>query len=161
MIEEKKDGPALNTIYEEFDLSDRIKSLKGKHIKIKKIVKKEDGNYSIRETSLFGDKSLDPGPAPDLHPATQSSLKDLQATYANVLPADVNFQRPAGASSTGLDWPAKKESRPFGPTGLDLGGLGSSRREPVMPLSTTYTPKQSLFQSGHARDWPADLHASG
>jgi hypothetical protein len=57
---EKKTQPGnLNTIYEEFDLSDRIKALKGKHIKIKKIVKKEDGNYSIRDSSLLSEQSME------------------------------------------------------------------------------------------------------
>jgi hypothetical protein len=88
---DNKAGANLNTIYEEFDLSDRIKALKGKHIKIKKIVKKEDGNYSIRESSLFSEKSVDQvnGELPD------SGMKESGNYTSNILPPEMNFTRSA------------------------------------------------------------------
>lgn len=49
---EKKD-PKLNTIYEEFELGHRVKKLKGKRIKVRRLVKKENGDYTLRDTSTF------------------------------------------------------------------------------------------------------------
>ncbi len=90
------DNPNLNPIPEEFDLSDRIKSLKGKHIKIKKIVKKEDGNYSIRETSLFSEKSIELPPQ-EIGGSLAGNFKDTivqssnyQPLPDNILPTDFN-----------------------------------------------------------------------
>lgn len=86
--EDKKQGQGqanLNTIYEEFDLGDRIKALKGKHIKIKKLVKKEDGNYSIRESSLYGEKSVD---VSGLSPALGAGADFGYTGSSNILPQE-------------------------------------------------------------------------
>ncbi len=36
-----------------FDLGSRIKKLKGKKIRIKRLVKKENGDYTLRDESTF------------------------------------------------------------------------------------------------------------
>ena len=48
-------------ILNKIDLSKRIKSLKNKKIKIRRIIKKDDGTYSLRNSliSLRSEKSLD------------------------------------------------------------------------------------------------------
>ena len=53
---EKKDLPK---IYEEFDLGGRIKALKGKKIKVKRLIPKGDGNYTVREESTFINQTND------------------------------------------------------------------------------------------------------
>ena len=90
----KKKDTNLSTIKEEVDLSDRIRSLKGKHIKIKKIVKKDDGNYSIREASLFSDKSMDQN-VQQIGGSGESALRDVHVptnyqpySVQNILPLD-------------------------------------------------------------------------
>lgn len=51
----------MSAILEEMDLSERIKSLKGKKIKIKRLVRKDDGSYSLKESfvNLESEKSSD------------------------------------------------------------------------------------------------------
>ena len=52
-------NPNLQPIREEFDLGEKKKQFKGKTIKIKKLVKKESGSFTLRETLLHGDDSQD------------------------------------------------------------------------------------------------------
>lgn len=42
----------LNVIYEEVDLGDRIKRLKGRTIKVKKLVRRDDGVYTTKESLI-------------------------------------------------------------------------------------------------------------
>merc|ERR1712183_92423 len=44
---------AMGCITEELDLGNRKSELKGKTIKIKKLVKKEDGHYSFRDSTII------------------------------------------------------------------------------------------------------------
>lgn len=164
--EDKKNSPNLNTIYEEFDLSDRIKALKGKHIKIKKIVKKDDGNYSIRETSLFSDKSMDVGQTldPSSPEARHKETIPYLSSSSNILPSELNVVRQI--SSPGQDFQFKKptEMKPasYGP--LDFAPAMSFRREPVMPLLTSYAPAGSQTLKDYSRDLPkqnSDLFYTG
>lgn len=46
----------LNTIYEEFDLQDRIKDLQNKKIKIKRVIR--NGDTSMRESSILSESSV-------------------------------------------------------------------------------------------------------
>lgn len=140
--EEKKGHPNLNTIYEEFDLSDRIKALKGKHIKIKKIVKKEDGNYSIRESSLFSEKSMEVGPtldgsSPETRP--KESLGYLGSS-SNILPSELNFQRQPTYSYSDFQFKKPAEGKHFNFGVPEPAPALPLKREPVMPLSSTYMP---------------------
>ena len=50
---EKKDPKDLNTIYEEFELGHRVERLRGRRIKVKRLVKKENGDYTLRDDSTF------------------------------------------------------------------------------------------------------------
>lgn len=52
--------PNMNTIYEELDLGDRVKKLKGKTVKVKRLVRKEDGSMTLKDSTLNGtDQSID------------------------------------------------------------------------------------------------------
>lgn len=156
--EDKRASPNLNTIHEEFDLSDRIKSLKGKHIKIKKIVKKEDGNYSIRESSLFSDKSMEIGHALD-NSNPPSHPKDLYPAYphsSNILPLDFNFQKQNSMTTTDYLLRKPTEYKGFGTNATDFGSGSTYRREPVMPLSSTYAPKDSHGRPDVRKDHSTD-----
>lgn len=48
----------LKPIREEFDLGDRKRKFRGKTIKIKKLVKKETGSFTLKDTLLHGDDSV-------------------------------------------------------------------------------------------------------
>jgi hypothetical protein len=49
----------LQPIREEFDLGDRKEKFRGKTIKIKKLIKKESGSFTLKDTLLHGDESMD------------------------------------------------------------------------------------------------------
>jgi hypothetical protein len=48
----------MDSIKEELDLGDQKKNLKGKTIKIKKIVKKETGSFTLKDTYISPDDQL-------------------------------------------------------------------------------------------------------
>lgn len=48
----------MGSITEELDLGNRKSALKGKTIKIKKVVKKEDGHYSFRDSTLISSNDV-------------------------------------------------------------------------------------------------------
>jgi hypothetical protein len=113
----------LNTIYEELDLSDRIKSLKGKQIKIKKLVKKDDGTYSLRSSTIIGDDE-------------ENRMKDSQISdfgdHHQDLPKNENFI------------PAMQESMNFNKQ------KDSSLVEPTTarpPLTDCYSPNGRISHS--------------
>jgi hypothetical protein len=154
--EEKKNSPNLNTIYEEFDLSDRIKALKGKHIKIKKIVKKDDGNYSIRESSLFSEKSMEIGQTldPSSPEARHKETIPYLSSSNNILPSEMNLVRQFSAPSSDFQFKKPSELKPVSFGALDYSSAMSFKREPVMPLSTTYAPAGSQLTKDFNRDIP-------
>lgn len=49
----------LKTIHEEFDIGQKITKLKGKKIKVKRLVKKDDGDYTMREESTILNQTND------------------------------------------------------------------------------------------------------
>lgn len=152
--EEKKASPNLNTIHEEFDLSDRIKSLKGKHIKIKKIVKKEDGNYSIRESSLFSEKSMEIGQVVDNSSPSYLAKESmpLSSSPSNMLPLDFNFQKQNSMPLAEYQFRKQPDYKSFGVNTGDYSLGGGFKREPVMPLSSSYTPKDYQMKMAPSKD---------
>lgn len=48
----------MNPIREEIDLGDQKKAFKGKTIKIKKIIKKESGSFTLKDTYIQADETL-------------------------------------------------------------------------------------------------------
>lgn len=168
--EERKLGAApqnLNTIYEEFDLGDRIKALKGKHIKIKKLVKKDDGNYSIRESSLYADKSVDvsgisPGPLGNFESLTSGGFQGSPSDnilgnwstqlagysspigYSQHTPGLLSSQEPGSAA---VFTKKNYDSKYFGSNGLSSESsshINTTKKEPVMASSGMFSfPSQS------------------
>ena len=64
----------LGKIQEEFELGDRVKKYKGKTIKIKKLVKKESGSFTLKDTLIHGDDSAN---------TSVSDLKDLTKGFGD------------------------------------------------------------------------------
>ena len=164
--EDKKPVPNLNTIYEEFDLSDRIKALKGKHIKIKKIVKKDDGNYTLKESSLFSEKSMEMGlnidaGSPDFR---QKDTLPYISSSSNILPSEMAFQKQQPPGSSDYQFKKSAEMKPFSFGVVDYASGLNFKREPVMPLSSSYTPVGNSFGKEPLKDLGrqnSDLFSSG
>lgn len=75
----------MDSIKEELDLGDQKKNLKGKTIKIKKIVKKETGSFTLKDTYISPDDQLN---------ASNDSILNSD----NILAGDAND----GRQQTGL-----------------------------------------------------------
>lgn len=71
------DLPSLGKITEEVDLSEKKRSFRGKTIKIKKLVKKESGSFTLRDTLMHVEDSQD-----------QSTI--MNDLGANILPDNIN-----------------------------------------------------------------------
>jgi hypothetical protein len=83
----------MGAITEEFDLGSKCKALKGKTIKIKKLVPKDDGTQSLRDVTLF-DGSQDMSQS-DIDPNQQFNLDlNLNSELQNFDP-NVTFQFPS------------------------------------------------------------------
>jgi hypothetical protein len=70
----------LGKIQEEFELGDRVKKYKGKTIKIKKLVKKESGSFTLRDTLIHGEDSAN------------TSLTDLKDITQGLSDPNINQQ---------------------------------------------------------------------
>ena len=49
----------MKTVQEEFDIGNRLAKLKGKKIKVKRLVKKDNGEYTMREESTILNQTTD------------------------------------------------------------------------------------------------------
>lgn len=83
--------PSLKPITEEYDLGDKKKSLKGKRIKIKKLVKKESGSFTLKDTYIGGEDSQDMSTNMGQGGATTNS------NLGNVLGSD--YRQPSNSSN--------------------------------------------------------------
>lgn len=98
----------MQPIKEELDLGDQKKAFKGKTIKIKKLVKKETGSFTLKDTYIQAEDSMDTSGADlDPHsgrgfegPRPQGGINILppQDPYGNqVAPDQFNFSKQANA----------------------------------------------------------------
>lgn len=80
----------MNPIREEVDLGDQKKAFKGKTIKIKKMVKKETGSFTLKDTYIEANDTLNTSKneATGLYPMAD----DLQSIPDKVLPPDSAIQ---------------------------------------------------------------------
>jgi hypothetical protein len=95
--------PVHNPIQEEIDLGDQKKEYKGKTIKIKKLIKKETGSYTLKDTYIHGEDSVNNSTleggnqeAPLLDPSMQGGMEagmhpDTSNTYHQETIEQSNF----------------------------------------------------------------------
>ena len=79
----------MNPIREEFDLGEQKKEFKGKTIKIKKIVKKETGSFTLKDTYIAADETLNNSRnGPEVYNYSHSGDLNIQ----QMLPPDGNIE---------------------------------------------------------------------
>lgn len=87
----------MQPIREELDLGDQKKAFKGKTIKIKKLVKKDNGSFTLKDTVIQAEDSMDTSAmnvdqnvlGQDPHVALgQNNILNYEHHQANTIPAD-------------------------------------------------------------------------
>lgn len=88
----------MEPISEEFDLGDLKKEYKGKKIKIKKLVKKETGSFTLKDTYISAEDTINNSVMRPDGTSDMNINQQMPSVLDNILTSESQFATPYGAS---------------------------------------------------------------
>lgn len=123
------DNSGLKPIREELDLGDRKKQLKGKTIRIKKLVKKDTGSFTLKDTLLHGDDSQNMSANEIVNDNNQGDFNANLLDQLNPAPPQIPANTMAKKETSKIVQPDREEKIEIHPPSLVESRIQSAVKE--------------------------------